>query len=130
MNPIYAQSLYELVELKKRIDPFDLESTALSIYKSIKAVGISNTTIKYKGSDGKEVLQKGDEIPLEMRAIAAFIVKLYYRWDDNMGRLEKHYGLPLQIDNILGNTGIFKTKGTTLGLPCISINDVIDLYIS
>lgn len=128
-HTIYVQSLYELVELKKRVDPFELIDTAKSIYTSVKAIGISNTSVRYNTSYGTEC-KKGSELSFEMRAVAAFVVKHYYRWDDdNLGRLETHYGLPTTIDNILVDTEIFKAKHRTLSLSCISIQDFIDDYL-
>lgn len=127
---IYAQSLYELVILKKRVDPFELLDTAKSIYISVKAVGINNTTIKYHTTHNDCILKKGSEISLEMRALAAFIVRLYYRWnDDNMRRLEKHYEIPTTIADILSSTKLFKNSNSSKDLACISIKDVIDLYL-
>ena len=130
---IYAQSLYDLVVLKKRVDPFELLDTAKSIYISVKAVGITNTTIKYYTADNKkdEVLEKGVNIPLEMRAFAAFVARLYYRWhDDSMRRLEKHYEIPTTIGDILSTTKLFKNSSSCKNLACITIADAIDLYLS
>lgn len=130
---IYAQSVYDLVVKKKQVDPFELQTAAKSFYKSVKAVGINNTSIRYEDLDKNmgSVCKKGQSIPLEMRAILAFVVRHYYRWDDfTMGRLEKHYGLPTTIQNILGNTGIFKKNGNILSLRCISVQDIINDYLS
>lgn len=123
---IYAQSLYELVVKKEKVDPFELIDTAESIYRSVKAIGINNTVIWYKDSEKGKVFEKGSEISIEMRALAAFIVKLVYRWSDNTGRLEDHYGLPTFIDSILGDTPLFKRKRNAASLACISVLDVIN----
>lgn len=128
-HTVYIQSLYELVELKKRVNPFELIDTAKSIYTNVKAIGINNTSVRYTTSCGPET-KKGSELSFEMRAVAAFVVKHYYRWnDDNLGRLETHYGLPTTIDNILADKEIFKAKHSTLSLSCISIQDFIDDYL-
>ena len=132
-NVIYAQSVYDLVIKKKQVDPFELETASKSFYKSIKAVGVNNTSIRYEDIDKKmgTVCKKGQSIPIEMRAILAFVARHYYRWDDfTMGRLENHYGLPTTIQNILGNTGIFKKNGNILSLRCISVQDIINDYLS
>ena len=125
---IYAQSLYELVVKKEEVDPFELMDTAESIYRSVKAIGINNTVIRYVDPEKGEVREKGTEISNEMRALAAFIVKLVYRWSDNTGRLEDHYGLPTFIDSILGDTALFKRNRSTASLACISVLDVINNF--
>lgn len=127
---IYAQSLYELVVLKQKVDPFVLADTAESIYRSVKAIGINNTVIRYIDPKNGEVCKKGTDISIEMRAVAAFIVKLEYRWSDNTGRLEEHYGLPTFIDSILVNTALFKKRNNVASLACISVSDVINDYLS
>lgn len=130
-HTVYIQALYDLVVLKKQIDPFELLDAAKSLYTSVKATGIKNTNVRYTTPSGNEEYKKGSELSLETKAIAAFIVKIYYRWDDdNMRRLESHYDLPTTIDNILSHTKIFKTKHNALNLPCITIQDFIDSYLN
>lgn len=128
-NVIYAQSIYDLVTLKKRVDPFELLEASEAFYRSVKCVGINNTRIKYRFNIHSEFeFKQGLDIPLEMRALCAFISRLYHRWDDNnLMRLEEHYGLPTSIENVLSHTGIFQNGKN---LPCISIEHVIDKYLN
>ena len=125
---VYVQALYELVELKKAVDPWDLMEACEAIYKSSKAVGIDKTTIKYV-KKGKTVVKNATNIPEEARAIVGLVVKLIYRWtDDYSGRLEKHLGLNMRIDYILGNTRLFANSHAAL--QHITVQDVIDSYLN
>lgn len=124
---ICAQSLYELVELKKHVDPWHLRDTAEGIYLSIKVVGLDETVITYVDKNGNTVINKGKEIPEKMRAVAAFVKILTARWtDNNSGRLEEHYQLPMLIHYMIGGK-IY--SNSYAGLKCINIREFIDMYV-
>lgn len=126
---IYVQPLYELVECKKKVDPWDLTEVAKNIYLSSKVIGIKNTKVFYQNTKRERIEKYGVEIPIEARAIVGLIVKMIGRWtDDNSGRLEQHLGLPMTINCILGDTRIFSKRNT--GLEIITIQDMIDRYLS
>ena len=64
-----------------------------------------------------------------MRAMAAFVVKLYYRWDDdNSMRLEHHYDLPVRISDILDMKKLTKDDGHEYKF--ITIRKLIENYFS
>lgn len=124
---ICAQSLYELVELKRQVNPWHLRDTAEGIYLSVKVVGMDETAITYVDENGNKIIKKGSEIPEEMRAVAAFIKTLVARWtDSNSGRLEEHYQLPMLIHYMIGGKVY---NNSYAGLKCISIREFIDAYL-
>lgn len=120
---VYAQSLYELMIKRKRVNPWELYATCEGIYRSIKVIGAKRTVLRYT-EDGKDCYWVGEEIPITVRAVAALGAKMIYRFPDDTGRLETHYGLPTTISNILAETKIF--KNITASLPCICFADLID----
>ena len=64
-----------------------------------------------------------------MRAMAAFVVKLYYRWDDNSMRLEHHYDLPTRISDILDMKKLTKDDDGH-EYKFITIRKLIENYLS
>lgn len=127
MREVCAQTLYDLVELKKRVNPWDLTSAAEGFYMSVKVVGIDNTVITYTDVNGNKVTKTGKEISEEMRAVAAFIKTLVARWtDSNSGRLEEHYGLSMLIHYRIGGKVY---NNNYAGLKCINVQEFIDMYV-
>lgn len=130
-NLIYAQSLYDLVERKIHVNAYELITTSETIYKSIKAFGIEQTKIYFEKPDFSKGRYTGLNIPLEMRAVAAFVAKFYFRWpDSSMYRIEQYYGLPTSIENILLGNKTFLNNKNQKDLPYISIDKFISDYIS
>lgn len=126
---IYAQSLYELVILKKKINPWDLYQTAEALYLSTKIVGINNTKITYKDTNGNKIVQMGVEIPEEMRAVAAFVKILIARWEGpSIGRLKKHYGLSWEIENYLPE-GLHESKNRAAGMKYLTLQSFCEIYL-
>lgn len=124
MHEIKVQSLYDLVELKRRVNSWDLVAACQGIYYSIKTVGVQRTVVKYNDEDGTEIVMLADNMSMKMRAVAALGAKMFYRFPDDTGRLETHYGLPTTISNILADTRVF--QNVTANLPCISFQDLVD----
>lgn len=123
-HEINVQTLYDLVELKRKVDPWDVASACQGIYYSIKVVGVQRTIVKYTEEDGTEMVMSADCMSMKILAVAALGAKMFYRFQDDTGRLETHYGLPTSISNILADTEVF--RNVSANLPCISFQDLVD----
>lgn len=126
---VYIQAVKDLVELKKAVDGIELIQQSLTLYMQIKAYGAENVKCFYNRS-GHRVEVKFEEMTEHERAISAFIVVIYSRFNDsNSGRMEEHYKLPAFIRLILGEMKIFRNVGVGTSLECINATDVIIDYI-
>ncbi len=124
---VNIQNLINLSKREGRIDEFELAAESERLYRSIKVIGLKETVVCYEENKKMKVCY-ANELSEHVRAIAAFIAALIYRWNDlNSGRLEIHFGLQIKIVYILGDIKIFKNNQA--GLECISIKDFINAYM-
>lgn len=120
-------TLYQFAINRRKVDPWELTEAAEALYKSAKVVGIENTLVKYLTDEGTPRIVHANELPERVRAFAAFIVRLMYRWDDlQSGRLEKHFGLNVDVQSILADTGVFQRSGADLA--CVTVQEVINVW--
>ncbi len=127
---IDMSTLYELMILGQRVDPFDLINTCEEFYVSIKAVGVEETTAFLYYSDEKQIVLKGKCIPEEIRGMAEWITILTRRWPDminnNTTRLDVHYGLTRPLSDVLGDKVVKRDNNT---LDILTIQNVIDTVV-
>ena len=127
MRRVNVQTLVDLMN-GRRVDPWELTESAEALYKSAKVVGISKTVAVFLNEKDAKVEVAGDGLDVRVRAIAAFVVRLIYRWDDmSSGRLEEHFGLPLSIQNILQDTPIFTSSSIGTGIGYLTVQQVVDM---
>lgn len=125
---VTIDNLMMLERKKEEVDPYKLIEESLNLYLSLKAVGIRKTLVRYE-TDKEISGVRAEELPVRVRAVAAFVMILVGRWSDtNTGRIEAHFGLPMSINNILYDVKIFQNKHA--GLECISVQDFIDAYLA
>lgn len=132
---ILMQIPYDVVE-KKIFNPEDFESTELlwvaleSFYKISKINGVNNVRVRYVDASGKDISQRGNEVPLRIRAICEESVIYMYRIDDSdesRTRLDKYLGLDYPSKLILSNTKAVVARGSSM--PCISFTTLIKRYL-
>lgn len=105
-------AIYNLVINKIPVDREEhILDEAKLWYKHIKLVGAKHVVVYY--FDHADNLSRHDvrteEVDMRVRAFAAFIMKMYYRWDDdNSMRLESHYGLTMKVSDILDMSKLTK----------------------
>ncbi len=123
-------TLYELMILGRRVDPFDLIETCNEFYTSIKAVGVRKTVAFLYYDEEKQIVLTGKQIPEEIRAMAEWITILVKRWPDminnNTTRLDRHYGLTRPLSDVLGEQVVIRDNNE---LDIITIEDVIDTVV-
>ena len=125
-NTVNVQTLYDLMIERKRVSPYELTAAAEGMYRNIKIVGIKHTNVQYADESGNLFFKTGTDIPIEIRAMAAFIMKLLYRWDDdNAIRLENHFGIPYALHIALEKYNVYKNNTTGIA-EYISVKDIID----
>lgn len=130
MVKVNITGLYNLVEKKVAVEPRFILNEAKAWYEGIKLEGSKHVLLFYEDENGERVEKRCPQIDnIELRAMAAFIVKLYYRWDDdNSMRLEHHYDLPMRISDILDMKKLTKDDGS--GYKFITIRKIIENYLS
>lgn len=122
---IEIQALVDFADGRKWVDPWELTEAAEAFYKSVKVVGIAGTKVVYKENGLRKEIN-GNETSVYVRAFAAHITRLVYRWDDlNSGRLEEHFDINIPISVLLG-TGVFKTAGRDLA--CTNVAEIINAW--
>lgn len=129
-HDICVTALYNLVERKKRVSPWELKEASECLYISSKVVGIKNTNVWYIDENGKRVELLGEQLPELVRAVAGYIVRLLNRWtDESTGRLENHLGLSAPIHMILSTTKL-AYKYDIASLPCVSVLGIEDILLA
>ncbi len=119
---VYIQALVDFADKRRKVDPWALADAAESFYRSVKVVGLKDTVLIYDDQP-----HSGDDTTIYVRAFAAHITRLVYRWGDLNGtRLEEHFGLNMPIREVLSSAGVFKTTGGDLA--CINVAEVIDTW--
>lgn len=129
MVKVKITGLYNLVVKKVAVDSRYILAEAKAWYEGIKLEGSKHVLLFYEDENGERVEKRCPEVDIELRAMAAFVVKLYYRWDDdNSMRLEHHYDLPARISDILDMKKLTKDDGHEYKF--ITIRKLIENYIS
>ena len=129
MDKVKITGLYNLVEKKVYVEPRFILNEAKAWYEGIKLEGSKHVLLIYENEKGVRVEKWSPQVDMELRAMAAFVVKLYYRWDDdNSMRLEHHYDLPMRISDILDMKKLTKDEGNELKF--ITIRKIIENYLS
>ena len=129
MIKVKITGLYNLVEKKIYVEPRFILNEAKAWYEGIKLEGSKHVLLYYENEKGVRVEKRSPQVDMELRAMAAFVVKLYYRWDDdNSMRLEHHYDLPMRISDILDMKKLTKDEGNELKF--ITIRKIIENYLS
>lgn len=128
VRKVNVTALYNFAVNREKVDPFELAEAAESLYNSIKVIGVENTVVKYtRNEEGVVKIALANELSEQTRAFAAFIVRLLYRWNDlQSGRLERHFGLNLDVQSILADTGVFQRSGADLA--CVTVQEVINVW--
>ena len=130
MVKVKITGLYNLVEKKVTVEPRFILNEAKAWYEGIKLEGSKHVLLFYEDENGKRVEKRCPEVEMELRAMAAFVAKLYYRWDDdNSMRLEHHYDLPMRISDILDMKKLTKDDGNE-EYKFITIRQIIKNYLS
>ncbi len=128
MVRVKVTGLINLVEKHEFVEPMIIFNEARSLYCGIKVEGAKHVRVIYE-ENGESVVKRCPELSMEVRAMAAFIVKLYYRWDDdNSMRLEHHYDLPTKISHILDMEKLTKDDGSH-DYKFISVRKIIENYL-
>lgn len=129
MVKVNITGLYNLVEKKIYVEPRFILNEAKAWYDGIKLEGSKHVLLFYEDENGDRVEKRCPEVNIKVRAMAAFVAKLYYRWDDdNSMRLEHHYDLPLKISDILEMKKLTKDDGHDYKF--ITIRKLIENYLS
>ena len=129
MVKVNITGLYNLVEKKIYVEPRFILNEAKAWYDGIKLEGSKHVLLFYEDENGDRVEKWCPEVNIKVRAMAAFVAKLYYRWDDdNSMRLEHHYDLPLKISDILEMKKLTKDDGHDYKF--ITIRKLIENYLS
>lgn len=129
MVKVNITGLYNLVEKKVYVEPRFILNEAKAWYEGIKLEGSKHVLLFYEDENGERVEKRCPEVNIKVRAMAAFVAKLYYRWDDdNSMRLEHHYDLPLKISDILEMKKLTKDDGHDYKF--ITIRKLIENYLS
>ena len=129
MVKVNITGLYNLVEKKIYVEPRFILNEAKAWYDGIKLEGSKHVLHFYEDENGDRVEKRCPEVNIKVRAMAAFVAKLYYRWDDdNSMRLEHHYDLPLKISDILEMKKLTKDDGHDYKF--ITIRKLIENYLS
>ncbi|MCI8471245.1 MAG: hypothetical protein HFJ35_07320 [Clostridia bacterium] len=128
-NKVIFQSVYDLVQSKKRVDPHDLRKASDAFYKEIKTVGLSKTKVIYDDANGKETVKSATEIPETMRAVACFVETLLERWEgSSLERLRNHYELSMSVRHYLPEE-LYENSHTTSSMKYLTIDSFIDSYL-
>lgn len=129
MVKVNITGLYNLVVKKMTVEPRYILNEAKAWYQGIKLEGSKHVLLFYENENGERVEKRCPEVDIKVRAMAAFVAKLYYRWDDdNSMRLEHHYDLPLRIVDILDMKKLTKDDGSEYKF--ITIRKLIENYLS
>ena len=129
MVKVNITGLDNLVEKKIYVEPRFILNEAKAWYDGIKLEGSKHVLLFYEDENGDRVEKRCPEVNIKVRAMAAFVAKLYYRWDDdNSMRLEHHYDLPLKISDILEMKKLTKDDGHDYKF--ITIRKLIENYLS
>lgn len=126
---ITIDALYNLVENKQNVDEWLVTSEAETIYKCLKVTGAKHTILRYTLPDGVVEERRCSDVNMEIRALACFICRMIYRWDDKDTRLEQHFALPCSISEILDMKKITKDDGDH-DHNILSVRKVIENYLS
>lgn len=126
MRKVNIQALVDFADGKKRVDPWALTEAAESFYRSIKVMGLKNTTVFFK--NGSERIEcSGAETSVYVRAFTGHVMRLIHRWSDiEGGRLEAHLGLDVPIQILLSD--VFIRSGADL--RCTNVAELIDTWVA
>lgn len=128
MVKVNITGLYNLVEKKVSVEPRYILNESKTWYEGIKLEGSKHVLLFYEDENGERVEKRCPDVDIKVRAMAAFVVKLYYRWDDDDSmRLEHHYDLPTKIKNILDIKKLTRNNGDEYNF--ITIRQIIQNYL-
>lgn len=125
---IKIDALHNLVVNKQHVDEWLITSEAETLYKCLKVTGAKNTVLRYSVAEGKEEEKPCKDVSMEIRALACFICRMIYRWDDKDTRLEQHFALPCAVEEILDMKKITKDDGVH-DHNILSVRKVIENYL-
>ncbi len=117
MVKVKITGLYNLVEKKVTVEPRFILNEAKAWYEGIKLEGSKHVLLFYEDENGKRVEKRCPEVDMELRAMAAFVAKLY------------HYDLPMRISDILDMKKLTKDDGNE-EYKFITIRQIIKNYLS
>lgn len=119
--------LYNLVNLKKNVNAFELQKSADAFYRGIKSVGIRSLNVFRIDENGNKIIMKALDLSERVRGTADWIVRLIYRFDDySSGRLERHFGITTPLELLFHDVPIFTSISYSLSLSTITIQDIIN----
>ena len=129
MVKVNITGLYNLVVKKNNVEPRYILNEAKAWYEGIKLEGSKHVLLFYEDENGERVEKRCPDVDIKVRAMAAFVAKLYYRWDDdNSMRLEHHYDLPVRISDILDMKKLTKDDGHEYKF--VTVRKIIQNYLS
>lgn len=129
MVKVNITGLYNLVVKKNNVEPRYILNEAKAWYEGIKLEGSKHVLLFYEDEQGERVEKRCPDVDIKVRAMAAFVAKLYFRWDDdNSMRLEHHYDLPVRISDILDMKKLTKDDGHEYKF--VTVRKIIQNYLS
>lgn len=109
MIKVNVTALYKLIKNKELVPTNTLAAESKALYKALKLEGGNHVSV-FVSVDGHRVDVKAFDSDIRIRAMAAFITKIMYRWNDSNDRLEHHFGLPTDISSILDMKQLTKSE--------------------
>lgn len=128
-HEVNIQTLYDLLESKEQVDPYQLSNALQGIYRNIKIVGIGRTTVQYTTFTGQHVERIANELSERTRAIALLGASLLIRFSYEDTRMQKHYNLSVPVKELI-ETDVIGTKIFGAEMPIINMCDFIEAFTS
>lgn len=128
MIKVNITALYKLI-VNKELVPTDILATeSKALYKALKLEGGKHVGVYFNADGQHRVDLKVFDSDIRIRAMAALITKIMYRWNDDNDRLEHHFGLPTSISSILDIEGITKSGSKNDDYNYITVRTLAENY--
>ena len=127
MIKVNVTALYKLIINKELVPTNTLAAESKALYKALKLEGGNHVSVFFS-VDGQRVDVKAFDSDIKVRAMAAFITKIMYRWNDSNDRLEHHFGLPTSIDYILDLKQLTKSEPSESDYTYITVRTLAENY--
>lgn len=127
MIKVNITALDKLIVNKELVPTHTLAAESKALYKALKLEGGNHVGV-YFSVDGQRHDLKVFDCDMRIRAMAALITKIMYRWNDTNNRLEHHFGLPISISSILDLKKLTKSGSKDDDYTYITVRALAENY--
>jgi len=128
MIKVNVTALYKLIIDRELVSTNTLATESKTLYKALKLEGGNHVSVFFNVNDKRFDVRAFDS-DVRIRAMAALIVKIMYRWNDQNGRLEHHFGLPTSISSILDLKELTKSEENGGDYTYITVRTLAENYV-